>query len=320
MNNKTCIIILLILVIISPIFPKSVQAAEINLVINGEEIKPDVPPTILNGRTLVPVRVISETLGAYVEWEADSKTVNITYHNDKIILKIDNKNAYINDTVVELDVTAKTINGRTMVPIRFISEALGAEVKWVEESRTVEIDKRSSKITGVSLKESDYGHQLQIKGTAPLEYEIKMMSDPERLIIDVKDAVVHVESNLISVGKFGINQIRIGQFQTNPHIARIVLDLENEVRYEIETEQDGEIILLNFINTIEGADYDPEQNIISIYKIGKVDYNVFELANPERLVIDINGAYLNTKSEAIEISDDTIKELDLHNFKLIHIL
>ena len=167
-------------------------------------------PTILNGRTLVPIRIISETLGAQVDWDSATKTVNISYYNDKIVLKIDDKNAYINDTIVELDVTAKTIKGRTMVPIRFISEALGAEVGWVQETSTVIVNKESTKITDVLFEETSEGYQLQIKGTAPLKYDIKTLSDPERLIIDIYDSVVYTDSDLISVNKIGINQIRIG--------------------------------------------------------------------------------------------------------------
>ena len=125
MNKKIYIIVSLLLLTMTISFTEPVFAKEVNLIINGQEVKPDVPPTILNGRTLVPIRIISETLGAQVDWDSATKTVNISYYNDKIVLKIDDKNAYINDTIVELDVTAKTIKGRTMVPIRFISEALG---------------------------------------------------------------------------------------------------------------------------------------------------------------------------------------------------
>lgn len=300
-------------------FTEPVEAAEVKLIINGHEVKPDVPPTILNGRTLVPVRIISETLGAQVDWDPATRTVNISYHNDKIVLKIDDKNAYINDTIVELDVTAKTIKGRTMVPIRFISEALGAEVGWVQETSTVIINKEPTKITDVLFEETSEGYQLQIKGTDPLKYDIKTLSDPERLIIDIYDSVVYTDSNLIPINKLGINQARIGQFQVNPNISRIVLDLESKVQYEANSLQDNEIIVITFMSTVEGARYDVEDNqkIVSIVTEGKINYNVFELAGPERIVVDIEGAILNTDEEIVEIAgDDVVKRIRLAQFQM----
>ncbi|HHU70208.1 MAG TPA: AMIN domain-containing protein [Thermoanaerobacterales bacterium] len=319
MNKKIYIIVSLLLLTMTISFTEPVFAKEVNLIINGQEVKPDVPPTILNGRTLVPIRIISETLGAQVDWDSTTKTVNISYYNDKIVLKIDDKNAYINDTIVELDVTAKTIKGRTMVPIRFISEALGAEVGWVQETSTVIVNKESTKITDVLFEETSEGYQLQIKGTAPLKYDIKTLSDPERLIIDIYDSVVYTDSDLISVNKIGINQIRIGQFQVNPNIARIVLDLENKVQFEAKSLQDSEIIAVTFMSSVEGVKYgvSDSQKIVSITTEGKVNYNVFELTGPERLVVDIEGVILNTDEEIIEIDgDDLVKRIRTAQFQM----
>lgn len=100
----------------------------------------DQPPIIENGRTLVPVRAIFEVLGCQVDWEPTTRTVTGTNEDIKIKLKINDKTAYINDEPVLLDVPAKILNKRTLVPVRFISESLKRKVDWNQSSKTVVIN------------------------------------------------------------------------------------------------------------------------------------------------------------------------------------
>ena len=108
--------------------------------VNGKTIVLDQAATILNGRTVVPARFIAENLGGKVDWDDPTKTVTITKGGTIIIIQIDNKTAKVNGVDVELDQSAVIINGRTMIPARFIANNLGAEVDWNGETRTVIID------------------------------------------------------------------------------------------------------------------------------------------------------------------------------------
>ncbi|MBC7194649.1 MAG: copper amine oxidase N-terminal domain-containing protein [Caldisericia bacterium] len=100
--------------------------------INGVQKEIDAPPFIKDGRTLVPIRFVAEAFGADVQWDGATKTVKIYLNskNIKIILQINNKIAYVNDQKIILYVPPLISNGRTFVPIRFIAESFGAEVKW----------------------------------------------------------------------------------------------------------------------------------------------------------------------------------------------
>ncbi|MGM9550824.1 MAG: stalk domain-containing protein [Clostridia bacterium] len=98
--------------------------------VNGIKIKTDVAPFILNDRVLVPLRAIFESIGASIEWNQDTKTVTAVKGDKVIELTIDNLEAKVNGEIVTLDTPAIIRNNRTMVPVRFVSEALGAEVKW----------------------------------------------------------------------------------------------------------------------------------------------------------------------------------------------
>ena len=97
---------------------------------NGEKIKFDQIPVIENGRTLVPLRAIFEKLGADVEWDEDTQTVIATKNDTKISLTIDNTVASKNGENVTLDVPAKIVNGRTLVPVRFVADCFGVDVGW----------------------------------------------------------------------------------------------------------------------------------------------------------------------------------------------
>ncbi len=107
--------------------------------LNELKIELDVPPQIIDGRTLVPVRFISESFGCSVGWEADTGKITITRGDFTIILYKDQSIALINGKEYRLDVPATIVSGRTLVPVRFISEGFGASVNWIAETRTIEI-------------------------------------------------------------------------------------------------------------------------------------------------------------------------------------
>lgn len=107
--------------------------------VNAQEYMLDQAPLIQEGRTLVPLRFIGEALGASVEWDGESNTVTCTTPETQILLTIDNPIAYVNGNPVEIDVPPTIVNGRTLVPMRFISESMGFQVDWLSETRQIVI-------------------------------------------------------------------------------------------------------------------------------------------------------------------------------------
>ncbi|MCL1829511.1 MAG: stalk domain-containing protein [Oscillospiraceae bacterium] len=105
-------------------------ASPIRIVIDGNEIKSDVAPVIENGRTLVPLRVISEALGAEVEWAQSTRQATIKTAAYTVVFTLDSARYTVNGAAKTLEVPAKTINDRTMIPIRAFAESIGAEVDY----------------------------------------------------------------------------------------------------------------------------------------------------------------------------------------------
>ena len=107
----------------------------------GEAKENDVAPKIVNDRTMLPIRFIAEALGAEVEWNGLEQKVTIVKDDIEIIIAIDSDKAIVNGETVTLDSPAFIENERTYLPLRFISENLGAKVEWVEDAQQVIITK-----------------------------------------------------------------------------------------------------------------------------------------------------------------------------------
>ena len=115
---------------------------DVKVVINGAELKiaeNDTKPFIEDGCTLVPMRAIFDALGASVEWDDATKTVTSKSDNGTVQMQIGSDVVKINGSKVKIDVPAKIVNERTVVPVRVISEGMNCKVDWSQETMTVTI-------------------------------------------------------------------------------------------------------------------------------------------------------------------------------------
>ena len=107
---------------------------------NAVEFKFDTPPVIKDGRTLIPVRALTEGFGAKVEWDGESRQAIIEKDDKRITIILDTNKAIVDDEEIELDVQSQITNSRTYVPLRFILETFGLEIEWEEETDTIIIN------------------------------------------------------------------------------------------------------------------------------------------------------------------------------------
>lgn len=116
------------------------RAEEIKLEINGRQPEDlPMPPILLNNYTLVPAREVFESLGADVEWVSSDRQVYIYHENTTVVIDIDSTAARINDETREMDIPAKIINDKTMIPLRFVSQAINKDVGWDSATRTASV-------------------------------------------------------------------------------------------------------------------------------------------------------------------------------------
>lgn len=103
------------------------------VLLNDEPVEFDTQPIIEEGRTLVPFRALLEKLGATVEWDEGKQLVTATKDETVIKFTIGEKTALVGDKEIELDVPAKILDSRTLIPLRFVSENLGYKVEYLRQ-------------------------------------------------------------------------------------------------------------------------------------------------------------------------------------------
>ncbi len=115
---------------------------EIEIILDGQPLQSDALPYIVQGAnvTMVPLRVISEGLGAQVNWSASSGTVTITAQDKNISMENGGQSAMVNGKSVRLDASARMTSGRVMVPLRFVGEELGLKVDWQASERVITLN------------------------------------------------------------------------------------------------------------------------------------------------------------------------------------
>jgi hypothetical protein len=145
-------------VVLQPALAQSGQFDTIRVTLNGRVINfGPVAPTQQSGRVLVPLRGVFEALGAFVEYNNATQSISATRGETRVQLTIGSARAYVNGASRTLDVPAQVQSGRTLVPLRFVSEALGATVLWNDAQRTVLITTSGSTSGSIPVSNENTG-------------------------------------------------------------------------------------------------------------------------------------------------------------------
>lgn len=135
-------------------------AQTIGLTLNGNALEGTTAPTMENGIVLVPLRIISENLGATVNYDQATKEISLIKNDTQLLLTLGSTSVKVNDVVSTLQVAPKVISETTMVPLRFISENLNCQVEWVGAKNLVAITTKEATTQTLpiaTLKIKDYG-------------------------------------------------------------------------------------------------------------------------------------------------------------------
>lgn len=167
----------------------SVYAADdITVLVDDKPVEfPDAKPFIENDFTLVPMRAIFESLGASVNWDGDTKTVlsHDPLTNKSIVMQIGQNYMFVNNTKVDLEVTAKIVDDSTVVPVRAISESLDCDVDWVPETKTVVIKRNTPQAENPWLDyESIEAVNSAINESGDVKFTIADLKDKTGLTVD----------------------------------------------------------------------------------------------------------------------------------------
>lgn len=243
MKKNFKVLFLTISILIVSICTVAVVFANDNIIVqlNGEEIVftdsngNKVPPQIMNGRTMVPMRKIFESLGASVEWDGANKVVTGIKGDTQIKLQIGNniatKTVFGKTENIKLDVSPVIVNERTLVPVRFIAESLDQKVGWDAKKRAVII------IDVNSLEQKLKNNASNLYEILTNEYEPMKTQEVD---FDMKVSMKEVDTEEVQVNgnanvKLSENALKIDfnlQVENTPPIkGSMILDFDNCVMY-----------------------------------------------------------------------------------------
>lgn len=140
----------------------------IGIYIDGVKLQTTADPINQNGSIMVPMRDIFEAMGATVEWNSATKSITATKGLTYVKMAIDSSTMSINDSALQLNTAPMLRDNKTLVPVRAVAESFGAEVKWIGDSKTVEI---ISNVSGYPENYSvpDFGKEFKIKNVTRQE-------------------------------------------------------------------------------------------------------------------------------------------------------
>ena len=129
----------------------------ITVVVNGQRVQfTGQQPTIVNGRTLVPVRGVFDQLGFIVGWDGPTQRVTLTSDTHTVILTVGSASFTTNGTAHTLDVPAQIIGGSTMIPLRAVVESVGLDLNWEGSTSTITISGSTSSTIPANLLSKKY--------------------------------------------------------------------------------------------------------------------------------------------------------------------
>lgn len=259
MKKLLCFFIFLILLIGN----FTVFAQDITLYLDGKQVLCDPAPMIAEDRTMIPVRALFEDMGAKVGWNEEFRQVEVLYKDINIKMTVDSKTAVVNNKAVGLDVPPTIISERTMIPLRFVGEAIGAKVLWDGDTRRIDItspeededakpveDEALPSIIISDLEFSEKKDHDVLSFSASGKYKLTTMNltDPERMVFDIHGAVFENKNLKFEGGD--IAQVRIG---SHDGYARIVAQSETPIRY-IYSDNEG-AVNIKFYEDKENFDF-----------------------------------------------------------------
>ena len=199
--------------VFAAVFASAVQAADISITVDGAPLKTDVPAQIVDGRTFVPMRSIFEALGAKIDWDAQTKSVTATKDDNTIVMQINSSTFSLNGSQKALDVPAFIQDGRTLVPLRAVSESLDCAVEWNSETKTVGID--TAKASSSSFSDTDVIDFLSAEDIAPAPISSAGLNEAQALMHE--EGRYNFEQSVMPQALFNDDGTLAGLIKNDPH-------------------------------------------------------------------------------------------------------
>lgn len=294
----------------------------------GKKITATDLPITKDNIVYLPLRHFGEGLDYKVTWTASTKTMDLKSDKSSAKVVIGSGNAFVNGKSVKMEAVALLYNGRAYVPISFIEKNFEYDVTYNKEKNIASVDKRKppvvvpekpaeetivynkAKIEDVVYDDNGGFPQLNIVADNPIKYKSITMFNPDRMVVDIENSTMNTEFEAKEIGKGGVLRVRVSQFSRSPDIVRVVIDLEDEKTCKLVQSNDKKTVSLIYANIINPVSFIKEEgkDVLMIRGTQENDTNVFQLENPDRLVVDIRKSVLS-EQQTVDTKTSYVKAI-----------
>ncbi len=299
----------------------------INVMVSGIDIFSDAPGIIMNGRALLPVSAILKELGIMYQWNAATEEISFSYGGKNVVMQVDNAYATISGVktalpnlvspkIMTYKSTSGDLIGRTYVPLAFISDVLGLSITWIEDTRTVAVNKKSQTLTNAYLDYKKQFPEIRLKVSGEVDTTSFVIGgadvgEQDKIVVDLQNTAFKIPAGTsvkngvwtynISDGIFGLDKIEISQTNTNPLNTRVIVYQDERRGHDISYDAKTGEMVIRLINTVN------EVNVEQIFSTDTVVIGTSEspMYNPQingnQLIVDIVSSYLKVNNGAYQV-------------------
>ncbi|MGB6606387.1 MAG: N-acetylmuramoyl-L-alanine amidase family protein [Atribacterota bacterium] len=249
---RIILITALFAILFSP-FPTLAQSSEIKILLDNQPLETVVPSVIENDRLFISARNVVETLGGRITWFPALKLMTININNRTARLVIDDPSLEIDEQVIPLEMPARIIDNRVMIPLEVIKIIAEVDIKWDNQAKTLFINT----IRPYLLEVRSYSHpdktRVVIDLSEKTEFRADKLINPDRIFIDIMGSIVKLEdtSKQIKIDDGVVKTVRTAQF--NEEITRVVFDLYQESRYDLFSLIEPDRVVIDIFKSGEQA-------------------------------------------------------------------
>ena len=298
---------------LNPVNKNQNEQNEKGLYILGKKADKEFLPIINNKKVMIPIRPIGEGLGYDITWDIKTQTMALIKADNSLVFVINKDKAVINGKEVKMDEKALMLGGRAYISLSFLESTMEYSFKYDKDVNSLLIKEKEipiviSKVQDISYNEESGYPQLYISADNPVEYDTFTLDNPDRMVIDIKNAIADTDFETKEINSGDIIRVRIGQFSNKPKVVRVVVDLKNKKKAMATHSFDKKSISLAYANIIQPVTIDKEGycDVISIKGSQVVDSQLFSLEDPDRIVIDVQQAVLGGGDQSISLNNSTI--------------
>ena len=294
----------------------------VRIIVNGVQIPLAAPAVVSNGQVMAPIQGLFDPMGALAAfYEVDRSIVVTNRVRATVRMKVGDTSLQVNGQIRPIPVAPVLVSGRVLIPVQPVFQALGAWTKWEESQRTLYV---SSQVRALNVQASGGALQVKIDATGPIQAETHVLSQPDRVVVDLLHAALRVTERTIAVNDAGVLRIRAAQFQVKPYISRMVLDLSEPVEVRVLTSPTTYLVTVEVRPRAASAAVPPpapgggprngsrpaadpapggavkvlgvafqgsgDAARLTIETTGTVEYRIREFVFPDRLAIDLDKA------------------------------